>query len=1529
MTMKRALSALLVLCMLFSMISILPAQAEQPITVYVNGEKLEFDVEPVLINDRTMVPMRKIFEALGAVVSWNGDTETASGVRNGLRVSVSIDSPVAKVGGETKTLDQPPALIDGRTLVPLRFISESFGANVEWIDETQTVNITLENAAETYYMSAKTFEELGSWSVNSDCLFGSTGSKDDETGTVPGADPAKANFNVNYDGTFRVWALARDFATNRQGHRYFNVAVDGKMSDIKVGTHAKDGFHWQQAGDFELKAGSHKLELHDTSGYWARCQALIITNDMDFVPVPEEVDSYASKYVAGVNQSMPVSNYPYWATQPLQETDYAVLENDEYKVVFIKGQGTKGSLIQNEVYIKKNGNWEQIKGKNEQFGVLMMAADHSETATPRVQGEAIVSNLEGEIFKQTMEINGKQQTITATNFYESGIPYWFLADDMIQISDTEVKLFFPTKAGTTITAVCSLDELCAEPKMALDAKFDKDGAYSFLFFSGNAIDESKFNKVMAPFLFTREYVPETGVFSEPYMFTPMVSFVTNTNDGGTLTSGVVVDPSSTVQDVAYVETSRYGFLLRDENGGMRPALCAPMFGTEASNFKAGDTYSFAYRILASEDGWYETFKHVSENMYNVKDIRTNYYSNLNDAVFNITDLMADDLYGAWDDKTMGFYYAEADHTASQCNPLEIVQRYLLSGDEEFYEERVVPTIAFLLTRQNNHFNRYVDDTTVMGTQKISINPSISGSAMYTSLYKMSQGRMPYLMDTALRKNTMAGLAGVTAQESFYEITDDEKYKNNVITIADSIINGYETDAFKQGDALLLNAGFVSGDFNTELSALIYAYELTGDKKYLDAATEVGRNAALTLSSQGYQNGYADNTYHVDPQSTADAHVIYADNIDSWWWRGDVQWRIGFPHGTWGPLEGAVSTIHEEDAPGWLFATAGMTTEHARTAGHSNFILMNTWAPNFLKLSQYTGDDYFAAQARNAMVGRFSNYPGYYVDRYYTNYMKEDYPYVGPEYNMFYYTHVAPFTALMEDFLITEFKTRSNGKVAFPELHFDGYSYFTATQYGAEAGHMYDEDGLWLWNARNIVTLSDVNVNFLAGRKDGVLGLALMNQSQKEVTTEVALGSEVPNFNGEATLYNLDGSKSTVQVVDGKFNVTIPAKGMQTAILKINGIKKPAYALDEIVYTTNYGSTVSGHTNGRGYVIQVNPEKYHAYIFVTDTDLKSLKIDYEVNGKKESRVIDSYPFETIVRVDSSDAEFSYTVTATKADGTEVNYGSAVLAPMPNGPEKEDLSQFNPGTATIPDKIIDISRIKLSDKIPKSFKNSKPIVTGIGVGEGTLRVVCMSSRFGYDLSENAATGLYVRGTLALKNGKGGFNFESRVLNNEMRSDGTVLNVVRTPDMHLEYKTENMDLINFEVSATPFEDELPEFDNSNLPTMEEVMMENLPQGFKEQALDVDYIGVGVGSVRIVAFTDNMNYDVMENMFMGTRLKGVFVRKATGEEIPFEGKVLGNEMRSSRTIVVVEVSVPNGGSAEDYTVKDCVIFKPEPEKK
>lgn len=111
------------------------------ISVYVNGNKVKFDVQPVLINNRTMVPLRAIFEALGANVTWDNATSTAKGVLGATTVEITIGKSKMYKNGEAKDLDSPATIISSRTLVPVRAIAESFDCIVNWYDATQTVEI--------------------------------------------------------------------------------------------------------------------------------------------------------------------------------------------------------------------------------------------------------------------------------------------------------------------------------------------------------------------------------------------------------------------------------------------------------------------------------------------------------------------------------------------------------------------------------------------------------------------------------------------------------------------------------------------------------------------------------------------------------------------------------------------------------------------------------------------------------------------------------------------------------------------------------------------------------------------------------------------------------------------------------------------------------------------------------------------------------------------------------------------------------------------------------------------------------------------------------------------------------------------------------------------------------------------------------------------------------------------------------------------------------------------------------------------
>lgn len=113
-----------------------------PISVYVNGTKLYSDQDPILTSGRVMVPLRSIMEALGATVSWEAETQTVSAQKPGFAFLMSIGDWYAFANGNQITLDVPATIENGRTLVPVRVISESLGATVNWNGTSRTVAIT-------------------------------------------------------------------------------------------------------------------------------------------------------------------------------------------------------------------------------------------------------------------------------------------------------------------------------------------------------------------------------------------------------------------------------------------------------------------------------------------------------------------------------------------------------------------------------------------------------------------------------------------------------------------------------------------------------------------------------------------------------------------------------------------------------------------------------------------------------------------------------------------------------------------------------------------------------------------------------------------------------------------------------------------------------------------------------------------------------------------------------------------------------------------------------------------------------------------------------------------------------------------------------------------------------------------------------------------------------------------------------------------------------------------------------------------
>lgn len=132
------LSTLLLAC---SFLTVQPAQA-QDITVTIDGEQLQTDQTPIIYNSRTLVPLRSIFEALGAEVNWYQAYGSISCYRNDASLSLTVNDHYAYINGSQVYIDQPPIIVNNRTLVPVRIVSEALGATVVWDNDNRAVIIT-------------------------------------------------------------------------------------------------------------------------------------------------------------------------------------------------------------------------------------------------------------------------------------------------------------------------------------------------------------------------------------------------------------------------------------------------------------------------------------------------------------------------------------------------------------------------------------------------------------------------------------------------------------------------------------------------------------------------------------------------------------------------------------------------------------------------------------------------------------------------------------------------------------------------------------------------------------------------------------------------------------------------------------------------------------------------------------------------------------------------------------------------------------------------------------------------------------------------------------------------------------------------------------------------------------------------------------------------------------------------------------------------------------------------------------------
>ncbi len=276
--MKKFISFCLIVAMLCTSFVFNYAFAADDIKVTINGVEQKYDVMPVIVDGRTLVPMRGIFEALGAKVGWIDHSKTVTGTRNNKTVKLRIDDNMAYIDGQETILDVPATIINSRTMVPVRFISEMLGEKVEWDGNTKTVMIDSDYVRQvaiqpglapltnnmhrdiqreftssssfddiTYYTHEKTeveYKELpsdGKVIANLDSLISSKSKNEDygiiEAATIDGEKAAKITVKQNMDNTSKCIFKHAKLEGFKEGDTLvvsFDVKVANPTADFNI-----------------------------------------------------------------------------------------------------------------------------------------------------------------------------------------------------------------------------------------------------------------------------------------------------------------------------------------------------------------------------------------------------------------------------------------------------------------------------------------------------------------------------------------------------------------------------------------------------------------------------------------------------------------------------------------------------------------------------------------------------------------------------------------------------------------------------------------------------------------------------------------------------------------------------------------------------------------------------------------------------------------------------------------------------------------------------------------------------------------------------------------------------------------------------------------------------------------------------------------------------------------------------------------------------------------------------------------------
>ncbi|WP_149193311.1 hypothetical protein [Luteimonas suaedae] len=815
------------------------------------------------------------------------------------------------------------------------------------------------------------------------------------------------------------------------------------------------------------------------------------------------------------------------------------------------------------------------------------------------------------------------------------------ADGVRPTPDGGHRWTFPEQAGFAIEAVLSPggDGRALPPALRYTLRAKQPGFYSVAYMGAPSHAPDDADAFFQPLVWTEKRFPDRSYLTLAFRATLPSTLVEHAGQ----VEGMVVDAAEFPFDPLPVfRNSRFGIALRDPDGRARPMVFAPVLGGPGSQLGAGDEFSFTLRPLVHRGDVTAAYEYAARRLYGFHDYRHNALSSLNRTLERIVD------YGMshWsqfraEDKGAS-YETDAPGTVKNVSSLNPLDLALVTDDDAIWRLRAKPVIEYMVSREKYLFT--IDEEQKIQFPSYTLKGPAAPVSELAALHRIFRGASPAFLALAEEeygrsrvRNLDVNERGDTWQNSLalYRATGRRHYLDAAVRGADAYLRERVERPQQAFAGVHGEEPFFWTQFVPDFAALMQLYDVTAERRYLEAAH---RAARVFTQFVWFAPAIPDTEVLVNPGGKAPLYGYLAG-------KGHPQMPAA-----------------EERVPGWRLSEIGLTPESSGTSSGHRGIFMTNWAPWLLRIAEHMDDSFLRAVARSAVIGRYTNFPGYHINTARTTiYEKPDYPLRDPKslsVNSFHFNHVWPMASMLLDYLVSDADARSNGAIRFPAEFIEGYAYLQNRAYGGQVGRFYGHEDAVLWMPKVLLQADSVELNYVTARSEDNtrLYVALMNEADTPVTSTVRLDlARLPGLAGR-TLHAADvHGTGDIAIDDGRFQVTVPARGLVAFTVADVGIRPGLQARIMAAGPDSAWRQPMARIDdpaARGMVLDYGESMQHAFVFLEDgkRDFNQVALHWTTGDDAGVIVDEAFPWEFSVPVDDTATRFTWRIEGTRPDGS---------------------------------------------------------------------------------------------------------------------------------------------------------------------------------------------------------------------------------------------------------------------------------------